>query len=78
MVFTTCLIVITPVKCGCRGKQEINECESICYLNGAGKFICELRGAVILPNLSKIEASMPRVSLCSFAPHFQSREYFFF
>lgn len=63
--FTTSLLVIEPVRCGCR-KQEINECESICRVNGAGKYVCELRGAVILPSLSKIEASLPRVSFLCF------------
>lgn len=53
-----CVIVI---KCGCR-KQEVNECESICRTNDKGKMSCELRGAIILPNLSTIEASLPRVS----------------
>lgn len=53
-----CVVVIN---CGCR-KQEVNECESICRTNDKGKMSCELRGAIILPNLSTIEASLPRVS----------------
>lgn len=55
-------IAIEAVKCGCR-KQKINDCESICRINEAGKYGCELRGAVILPDLNTIEASMPRVSV---------------
>ena len=45
---------------GCR-KQERNACESICTKDSEGKLMCELRGAIILPNSPKIEASLPRV-----------------
>lgn len=48
------------VSCGCR-KQERNACESICRKDLRGKMTCELRGAIILPNMPNIEVSMPRV-----------------
>lgn len=64
-MFIKCIILLSIyavlVHCGCR-KQEVNECESICRANDKGKMNCELRGALILPNLSTIEASLPRVS----------------
>ena len=51
------------VESGCKKKQETHECESICHKNEAGNYACELRGAIILPNLSDMEASLPRVRL---------------
>lgn len=49
------------VSSGCR-HQEQNACESLCRYDVDGKLDCELRIAVILPNLPSIEASLMRVS----------------
>lgn len=48
---------------GCRDKrQESNLCESICHKDAdSGKMMCELRGAIILPDLENIVASRQRV-----------------
>ena len=57
------MLCISTVIGGCR-EQERNECEAICRKNANNETYCELRAALILPNSSKIEASMPRVRLC--------------
>lgn len=46
---------------GCRN-QEKNECESLCRKNGDSETKCEVRIAIILPNLTELEASLVRVS----------------
>lgn len=61
-VFTVMLCCVWLVSCGCR-QQEENACEAICQKNNAGKLSCEIRGALILPNLPTIEASLPRVNI---------------
>ena len=61
-VIAVILCCVCLVSCGCR-KQEENSCEAICQKNNAGKLSCEIRGALILPNLASIEASLPRVNI---------------
>lgn len=59
IIFISCCVCF--VLCGCRN-QERKACEAICQKGPQDKMICELRGAIILPNLPNIEASLPRVS----------------
>lgn len=59
IIVASCLSLVS---CGCREKkQESNPCESICHKDDTGKMSCELRGAIILPDLPNIVASRQRV-----------------
>lgn len=59
IIVASCLSLVS---CGCREKkQESNPCESICHKDDTGEMTCELRGAIILPDLPNIVASRQRV-----------------
>lgn len=50
------------ISAGCR-PQVSNKCEAICQRNSTLKTdVCTLRAIVILPNMTRVEASLPRVS----------------
>lgn len=64
MIFEIVLIVLVSghlVAGGCRS-QERDPCETVCIWNETSKeHSCNLRAAVILPQSTKVEISLPRV-----------------
>lgn len=54
--------MVTPVLAGCRNQERV-ACETVCQYNETlGRHVCTIRAAVILPNDTKLEASLQRVS----------------
>lgn len=67
--------------CGCH-QQETRKCESLCQKDSNGVLECELRGAVILPSLHTVEASIQQVSMMKkkkiFLVYFSFKSYYTF
>lgn len=66
-MFVVLLVVavnqLASVDAGCRN-QEHHACETVCRLNRTTQqHECSLRAIVILPKTTKVEASLPRVSV---------------
>lgn len=54
--------MVTPVLAGCRNQERV-ACETVCQYNATrGRHVCTIRAAVILPNDTRLEASLQRVS----------------